>query len=80
MDGTANRKFQQVCPQLAADLGPDANVCCTERQLDILQDQIQQASIFLVGCPACNQNFKNFLLIGLSPVLMGRNESREKCK
>lgn len=65
---TALKKFQQVCPQLAAELGPDPAVCCTEDQLDILQKSIQQASIFLVGCPACNHNFKSFFcLLTCSP-------------
>jgi len=65
---TALKKFQEVCPQLAADLGPDPAVCCTEDQLDVLQKSIQQASIFLVGCPACNHNFKSFFcLLTCSP-------------
>ena len=35
-------------------------MCCTAEQLDLIQKQIQVASIFLVGCPACNHNFKHF--------------------
>lgn len=40
--GAPQRKLQEVCPQLATELGdPSAPVCCTEQQLDTLQRQIQ---------------------------------------
>ncbi|KAL4426962.1 hypothetical protein ABPG77_009523, partial [Micractinium sp. CCAP 211/92] len=68
LNATSAQKLQTVCPQLAADIGPGAGVCCTEEQLDQLQKQIQIASIFLVGCPACNHNFKHFFcLLTCSP-------------
>ncbi|KAL4457923.1 hypothetical protein ABPG75_012788 [Micractinium tetrahymenae] len=68
LNATSAQKLQAVCPQLAADIGPGAGVCCTEEQLDQLQKQIQIASIFLVGCPACNHNFKHFFcLLTCSP-------------
>ncbi|KAI3436838.1 hypothetical protein D9Q98_006248 [Chlorella vulgaris] len=67
LNSTALQKLQVVCPQLAAEF-PDSSFCCTEEQLDQLQSQIQVASIFLVGCPACNHNFKHFFcLLTCSP-------------
>ncbi|EIE26672.1 multidrug efflux transporter AcrB transmembrane domain-containing protein [Coccomyxa subellipsoidea C-169] len=54
----AARKLQDVCPQLVAET--NGKFCCTEEQIDTLSQQIQIAGIFLVGCPACNQNFKHF--------------------
>ena len=60
---TTTHKLQQVCPQLANEIGTDGAVCCTERQLDILQQQIQQARIFLIGCPACSHNFQHFFCL-----------------
>ncbi|CAL8466999.1 g6535 [Coccomyxa elongata] len=54
----AARKLQDVCPQLVAETS--GKFCCTEEQIDTLSKQIQIAGIFLVGCPACNQNFKHF--------------------
>ncbi|EFN58463.1 hypothetical protein CHLNCDRAFT_6284, partial [Chlorella variabilis] len=67
LNATALQKLQAVCPQLAAEVG-GTDYCCTEEQLDQLQAQIQVASIFLVGCPACNHNFKHFFcLLTCSP-------------
>jgi len=67
-DSSTRHKLELVCPQLAAEIGVDGSVCCTEEQLDLIQKQIQIASIFLVGCPACNHNFKHFFcLITCSP-------------
>ncbi|PRW56197.1 Niemann-Pick C1 [Chlorella sorokiniana] len=68
--GPSLAKLQAVCPQLATDVGAagGTSYCCTEEQLDQLQKQIQVASIFLVGCPACNHNFKHFFcLLTCSP-------------
>ena len=58
LPGAGAAKLAAVCPHLAAQVGAGGAVCCSEEQLDRLQSQIQIASIFLVGCPACNQNFK----------------------
>src|SRR5690242_17019626 len=58
-DAGAVSKLQAVCPRLASELGDGARLCCSERQLDLIQRQIQIANIFLVGCPACSANFKH---------------------
>eukprot|EP00884_Botryococcus_braunii_P021147 jgi/Botrbrau1/7716/Bobra.0159s0148.1 len=58
------KKLQDVCPQLYKESGEqDGRYCCTEEQVDQLRMQIQIASIFLVGCPACNHNFKHFFCL-----------------
>lgn len=42
--GPALNKLQAVCPQLAADVGAagGTSYCCTEQQLDQLQQQVGQ--------------------------------------
>ncbi|DBB06657.1 TPA: hypothetical protein ACH3X1_012171 [Trebouxia sp. C0004] len=60
LDGRALQKLQDICPQLATEHGPDGKYCCTEEQIDTLSHQIQQASTLLIGCPACDHNFKHF--------------------
>lgn len=60
LSGPVSQKLQETCPQLASEFGPDGNYCCTEEQLDTLTHQIAQASTLLVGCPACDHNFKHF--------------------
>lgn len=68
LDASTFAKLQEVCPQLAGKVGESGSLCCTEEQLDSLQQRIQIASIFLVGCPACNHNFKHFFcLLTCSP-------------
>ena len=62
LGGGALDKLQEVCPQLAAE-SEGNNYCCTEEQLEELQVQIQMASIFLIGCPACDHNFKHFFCL-----------------
>ena len=62
------QKLRVVCPKLAGRVGAEGRACCTEEQLDFMQRQVQMASIFLVGCPACNHNFKHFFcLLTCSP-------------
>lgn len=68
IDDDVRSKFERVCPQLASEIGAEGSICCSEAQLDQIEKQIQIASIFLVGCPACNHNFKHFFcLLTCSP-------------
>lgn len=40
LNSTGLAKLQLVCPQLAAERGPDPHYCCTEQQLDTIQSQV----------------------------------------
>ena len=67
---TGVTKLEYVCPQLASEIkqSSDMKVCCTEDQINQIQSQMQAASIFLLGCPACLHNFKHLIcLITCSP-------------
>jgi Niemann-Pick C1 protein len=59
----AAQKLFSLCPQLHTEVGTDGTYCCTEEQVDVLERQIQVASIFLLGCPACDHNFKQFFCL-----------------
>lgn len=47
LNATSAQKLQEVCPQLAANVGPGGGVCCTEEQLDQLQKQVGQTLVGL---------------------------------
>ncbi len=50
LNATSAQKLQTVCPQLAADIGPGAGVCCTEEQVDQLQKQVGGVPCSGAGC------------------------------
>ena len=63
LSSAGKQKLEAVCPQLASSVGEEKRVCCTEKQLEQIESQMQTASIFLIGCPACLHNFKHLICL-----------------
>jgi len=71
LQGPALAKLQAVCPQLAADVGAagGSSYCCTEQQLDQLQQQVGCAAVHALHaaqhCPTAHAAHFNRLYIQL---------------
>eukprot|EP01025_Chloroclados_australasicus_P021691 TRINITY_DN22731_c0_g3_i2.p1 TRINITY_DN22731_c0_g3~~TRINITY_DN22731_c0_g3_i2.p1 ORF type:complete len:1302 (+),score=118.69 TRINITY_DN22731_c0_g3_i2:136-4041(+) len=56
-DTTLSNKMQEVCPSIWS---ADGKYCCDVDQLEQLEQSIVQAQNLILGCPACNLNFRHF--------------------
>nr|AAS59853.1 NPC1 precursor [Ornithodoros moubata] len=67
---SSNRDLlSEVCPDIAAALGPDRRTCCDVEQLQALKDDLQQPiDLGMKDSPRCLKNFRNiFCQILCSP-------------
>eukprot|EP00232_Nephroselmis_pyriformis_P010707 CAMPEP_0182890200 /NCGR_PEP_ID=MMETSP0034_2-20130328/22509_1 /TAXON_ID=156128 /ORGANISM="Nephroselmis pyriformis, Strain CCMP717" /LENGTH=326 /DNA_ID=CAMNT_0025023735 /DNA_START=167 /DNA_END=1144 /DNA_ORIENTATION=+ len=64
-----SKDIQALCPALWDGAGgPAGAFCCSEEQFGILKSQVQQGVNFLLGCPACKNNFLHlFCTLACSP-------------
>ena len=54
------KKLQSVCPSVyAANGGPQGLWCCDPSQVDLLATKLALLHEVVLGCPACDHNFKH---------------------
>ena len=81
IDDEAIDMLYQTCPHLREQLGPNPQVCCTKRQIEIMQKSFGQAVDLLARCPVCYANWiKNFCATTCMPgnvefIQISRNET-----
>merc|ERR1719410_1301587 len=54
------QELQGVCPSLYSHFGgKDGEYCCDSSQITVLQTKLELLHQVVLGCPACDHNFKH---------------------
>ena len=50
-------RFKEVCPMMVDADAEEADVCCSEGQIDTLEQQLTASALLFYRCPSCLENF-----------------------